>query len=95
MKYDSIVTTDKHIFNYSSYVLSDCKKFLLSRGLNFCVPLPGTNSAAVFAKIELLYLQLRRHSLAPAGNISYLKARLADLAQSFVNTSVDSQTFLW
>ena len=71
--------------------MSHCEKFVLSRGLNFCVPLTHrcTNSAAVFAEIELLYLQLRRHSLAPAGNIAYLKA------QSFVNTSVDSQSFLW
>ena len=85
MKYGSTVTTDKHIFNYSSYVLSDCEKFVLSKGLNFCVPPQrGTNSAAVFAEIKLLYLQLKRHSLAPAGNIVYLKARMADLAQSFV-----------
>ena len=55
----------------------------------------GTNSAAVFAEIELLYLQLRKHSLASAGNIAYLKVRPADLAQFFVNTSVDSQSFLW
>ena len=52
-----------------------------------------TSSAAVFAEIELLYLQLRRHSLAPSGNIAYLKARLTDLAQSFVNTSVDCHSF--
>ena len=96
MKYSSIITTDKHIFNYSSYVLSDCEKFVLSRGSNFCVPPHcGTNSAAVFAEMELLYLQLRRHSLAPAGNVAYLKSCLADLAQSFVNNSVDSQGFLW
>ena len=76
--------------------MSDCEKFIRPRGLNFCVPPPcGTYSAAVFAEIELLYLQLRRHSLAPAGNIAYLKVRLADLAQSFVNTSVDFQSFSW
>ena len=69
---------------------------LYLRGLNFCVPSHrGTNSAAVLAKIELLYLQLKRHSLAPVGNIAYVKACLADLAQSFVNTKVDSQSFLW
>ena len=92
-QYGSTVTTDKHIHNYSSYVLSDCEKFVLSRGLNFCISPPGTNSASVFAEIELLYMQLNRHSLAPAGNITYLKAPLADLAQSFINTTVDSQSF--
>ena len=35
-KYGSITTTDRHIFNFSSYVLSDSEKFVLSRGLNFC-----------------------------------------------------------
>ena len=34
-KYGSITTTDRHIFNFSSYVLSDSEKFVLSRGLNF------------------------------------------------------------
>ena len=76
--------------------MSDCEKFILSRGLNsFVPPRLSTSSAAVFAEIELLYLQLRRHSLAPSGNIAYLKAGLADLTQSFVNTSVDSHSFLW
>ena len=59
------------------------------------LPTRGTNSGAVFAKIEFLYLQLKRYSLAPAGNIAYLKARLADLAQSFVKTPQSTQSFLW
>ena len=94
-KFGSIVTSDKHIFNYSSYVLSDCEKLVLSRELNFCVPPSrSTNSAAVFAEFEL-YLQLRRHCLVPSCNIAYLKARLAELDMSFVNTPVDSHRFLW
>ena len=61
-----------------------------------CPPTPrSTNSADVFAEIELLYVQLKRHFLAPAANIAYLKARLTDLAQTFVNTTVDSQVFWW
>ena len=36
-KYGSITTTDRDILNFSSYVLSDSEKFVLSRGLNFCV----------------------------------------------------------
>ena len=68
---------------------------MLSRGLNFCVPTPRCIiSADVFAEIELLYVQLKRYSLAATANIAYLKARLADLAQTFVNTTVDSQSFL-
>ena len=89
-KFGSIVTSDKHIFNYSSYVLSDCEKLVLSRGLSFCVPPPCINSASVFAELELLYLQLMKHSPASSCNVAYLKAHLADLAQCFVNTPVDS-----
>ena len=59
-----------------------------------CVCVSCINSADVFAEIELLYVQLKRHSLAATANIAYLKARLADLAQTF-NTTVDSQSFLW
>ena len=53
------------------------------------------NSAEVFTETEMLYVQLKRHSLAATANIAYLKARLADLAQIFANTTVDSQSFLW
>ena len=70
---------------------------MLSRGLNFCVsPTPRCiNSAEVFAEIEMLYVQLKKNSLAAAANVVYLKVRLADLAQTFSNTTVDSQSFLW
>ena len=72
------------------------EKLVLSRGLSFCVPPPrSTNSAAVFAEFELFFFQLRWHSPAPSCNIVYLKARLADLTQFFVNTPVDSHRFLW
>ena len=53
------------------------------------------NSADAFAEIELLYVHLKRHSLVASANILYLKAHLADLAQTFANTTVDSQRFLW
>ena len=52
------------------------------------------NSAEVFTEIET-YVQLKRHSLAATANIAYFKARLADLAQTFANTTVDSQSFQW
>ena len=58
-KSGSIVTTDKHIFNYSSYVLTDCEKLVPSKGLSFVCPPPRSrriNSASVSAEFELLYL---------------------------------------
>ena len=83
---------------FSSYVLSDSEKFLLSRGGGFIFVFPPPrciNSADVFAEVELLFMQLKRHSLAATANIAYLNVRLADLAQTFVNTTVDSQSFPW
>ena len=72
------------------------KKLCYLGGLIFVSPRRRCiNSADVFAEIELLYVQLKRHSLTATANIAYLKARLADLAQTFVNTTVDSQSFLW
>ena len=53
------------------------------------------NSASAFVEFELLYLQLMKHSPLSPCNVAYLKARLADLAQCFVNTPVDSRRFLW
>ena len=64
-------------------------------GLYFCVfPFRGINLASAFAEFEILYLQLKKHSPAPSCNIAYLKARLADLTQYFVNIPVDSHRFL-
>ena len=34
-KFGCVLTSNKHIFNFSSYVLSDCEKLVLSRGQNF------------------------------------------------------------
>ena len=67
----------------------------MSSELNFCVPPRSICSAEVFAEIKMLYVQLKRHSLAATANIAYWKAHLADLAQTFANTTVDSQGFLW
>ena len=36
-----------------------------------------------------------KHSPVSSSNVTYLKARLADLTQRFVNTPVDSGRFLW
>ena len=58
-------------------------------------PPRSINSAEVFAEIEMLYVQLKKHSIAAAANVDYLKTRLADLAPTFSNTTVDSQSFLW
>ena len=64
-------------------------------GLVFVSPSRGINSASVSAEFELLYLQLMKHFPASSSNVAYIKARLVELAQRFVNTPVDSGRFLW
>ena len=51
-KFGCVLTSDKHIFNFSSYVLSDCEKLVLSRGLNFCIP-PSRNIDSVTIFLSL------------------------------------------
>ena len=86
------MTTDRNIFNYSSYVLSDCEKLVLSRGFGFCIlPPHGINSPHVFAEFEILFL----HSPVSLSNVTYLKACLGGVAHHFVNTPVDSGRCLW
>ena len=87
MKYGSTVITDRHILTVLHTFYQIVKNLYYRGSLIFVFP-RGTNSADVFTEIELLYLQLKRHFLAPTANIAYLKARLADLAQT-------SQSFLW
>ena len=53
---------DKVITNLSDYSLSQTEKFVLSHGLDFCVPNTNVSSEVVFSKIESLLSQLDRLS---------------------------------
>ena len=86
-----VLTSDKHIFNFSSYVLLDCEKLVLSRVLNFC----NIDSVMIFSEFELLFLQLLKLCPVSQQNLSSLKTSLADLANGRINTTVNSCGFLW
>ena len=64
-KFGCVLTSDRHISNFSSYNLSDCEKLVLSRGLNFCVPTSSRKivSVTIFYEFKLLFFQLLKLSL--------------------------------
>ena len=92
-----VLTSDKHIFTFSSYNLSDCEKLVLSSGLNFCAPTSSRNidSVTIFSDFDLLIFQLLNLSPVSQLNMSYLKTRLVDLPNELINTTVNSNGFLW
>ena len=51
---------EKHIVNLSDYSLSDTERFVLSNGLDFCLPPKSANIEEVFAEFQILYAQLAR-----------------------------------
>ena len=65
--------------------------------IEFLCPPPSCNidSVMVFSEFELLFLQLLKLTSVSQQNLSYLKTCLADLANEFINTLVNSIGFLW
>ena len=78
--YDNSVTShdaDKVIFNFSSYVLTDHEKSLLSKGLNFSIPPKGINYADHLLPFELLYRDINSLRISNF-DLDCIKARLRD-----------------
>ena len=84
---------EKHILNLSDYSLSDTEKFVLSNGLDFCLPPKSVNREEVFAEFEILYAQLARHKPISSNELNVLKAKLSDLAHAYCGTPVDLGVF--
>ena len=49
----------------------------------------------IFSEFELLFFQLLKLSPVSQQNLSYLKTHLAHVANRFINTTVNSNGFLW
>ena len=82
--YDNSVMShdaDKVIFNFSSHVLKDHEKSLLSKGLNFAIPPKDINYPDYLLPFDLLYRDI---NLLRISNFSLdcIKARLKDSAFS-------------
>ena len=84
----------KNIVNLSDYKLTSTEEFVLSHGLNFCLPPTTIKSEEVFAEFEVLMAQLYHRKANSADNLPALKARLSDLAHAYCGYPIDSANFL-
>lgn len=75
---------DKVIFNFSSHILSESEKSLLSKGLNFSIPPRKLNYADTLIPFELLYRDVNGLEL---DNLTkeIIKTRMKDTAFSMYN----------
>ena len=73
----------------SDYSLFDTEKFVLSNGLDFCLPPKSVNRKEIFAEFEMLYAQIARQKPISSKELSSLKAKLSDLAHACCGTPVD------
>ena len=53
---------EKHIINLSDYSLSDTEKFVVSNGLDFCLPPKSINREEVLLNLKFYMLNLRGKS---------------------------------
>ena len=82
-----------NICNLSSHKLSDTENFVLSHGLEFCLPPSNVKREQIFAEFEVLMGQLFHHSSKSKEDLSALKARLNDLAHLFSGSPIDLTDF--
>ena len=82
------------IINLSNYKLSPTEEFVLSHGLNFCLPPHSVQREEIFAEFGVLIGQLLYHVPHFSEQFSALKARLSDLAHAYCGNPVDIGDFL-
>ena len=85
--------TTRHVLNLSDYVLSATESFVLSHGLNFGLPPRHLCKEEIFAEFESLWAQLLHDSASSVEQRTALKARLADLAHLYSDSTIDSRDF--
>ena len=84
----------KNIVNLSDYKLSSTEEFVLSHGLNFCLPPTTVKREEVFSEFEVLIAQLQHHTHQSIERRAALTARLSDLAHAYCGNPVDTGDFL-
>ena len=75
------IDPEKVIFNFSSYVLSDNDKSLLSKGLNFSLPNKKVEISEYLCPFELLYREVSDFS-KDSSDKELLKSKLKELGLS-------------
>ena len=92
-RFGSVSNSRNNICNLSAYVLSDTEKFVLSHGLDFCLPPTNVKREKIFAEFEVLMGQLFHHSSKSKECLSALKAKVNHLAHAFCGTQIDLTDF--
>ena len=82
------LSADLVVTNLSNYSLSQAESYVLSHGLNFCIPNNNVSSETVFSEIEILLSQLDRLSPTSSRAYSALKAKLLHLAHTSCGTPI-------
>ena len=90
---NALSDTTRYVLNISDYVLSETKSFVLSHGLNFWLSHRHLCKEEIFAEFESLWAQLLHHSASFVEQRTALKARLADLAHLYCDSTIDSRVF--
>ena len=70
----------KAIFNFSKYVLSDCEKRLLAKGLNFSFPCKYLAYADYLVNFELFYRNIPNLSILSKEDLDFVKTRTKEAA---------------
>ena len=92
---ESSTPSHRHITNLSDYKLNDTEKFVLSHGLNFCLPPKSSDIRRedIFSEFEIFAAQLAHHTPISTEGVSNLKARLIDLAHSYCELPINISDF--
>ena len=70
------------IFNFSKYVLSDCEKSLLTKGLSFSIPCKKLDYADCQVHFELFLTDIRNLDILSSEDLDFVKAKTKQTALS-------------
>ena len=73
---------EKVIFNFSKYVLSDCEKSLLTKGLNFSIPCKKLDGADYLVQFELFFRDICNLDILSNEDLDFVKAKTKEAALS-------------
>ena len=73
---------ERVIFNFSKYVLSDCGKSLLTKGLNFSIHCKKLDCADYLVQFELFFRDIRNLDILSDDDLDFVKAKLKETALS-------------
>ena len=91
---NTAIPDKKNISNLFYYKVSLTEEFVLSHGLNFCLPPTNPKREGIFVEFKVLIAQLQHHRPQSPEKHSAFKAKLCDLAHAYCGTPVDAGDFL-